>query len=695
MEKENNMEKKLILLVCMMTLMAFAIAAPGAFAKPEYYAQCQGCHGGGDPAEPKNNAPSNGATCMGCHEHGGSNITATPDRTEYAPGDTIMVTLDTTRNRGGWIRAKLFDKAAPSANDVAINIASNPCQNCSVGVGGVDGITTEYPATLIASAPSAPGTYTWSASWYGNPGGSSYGAHQDVYAQFTFNVVAPDANNPPMANAAGPYNGTVNEPVAFDGSGSSDSDSTIVAYEWDFGDGHTGSGEMTTHTYASDGRFTVTLTVTDDSGDTGTDTTTATIGLGNQAPTADAKSPYNGTVNEPLAFDGSGSSDPDGSIVAYDWDFGDGNTASGPTPTQSYVAGGTYNVTLTVTDNLGAQDSDMATATIGLGNQAPIADANNPYNGTANEPIEFDGSDSSDPDGTIVAYDWDFGDGDTGTGPTPSHTYTTDGTYNVTLTVTDDAGDTGTDTTTATIGPGNQSPIADANNPYSGTVNEPVQFDGSHSSDPDGSIVAYDWDFGDGNTGTGEMTTHTYAYDGSFTVTLTVTDNMGASDSTSRTATIGLGNLPPIADANNPYNGTVNEPVQFNGSYSSDPDGTIVAYDWDFGDDSTGTGPTPSHTYISEGIYNVTLTVTDDMGASDSTTRTATIGQATQPPADNPGEDSDEAEEEGKDDDDEVDDDEDKYESDDDESEKRYDRKKRNDRKRRYKHERRYDRDDD
>ena len=180
-----------------------------------------------------------------------------------------MVTLDTTgNNRGGWIRAKLFDKATPSTNDVALDIASNPCRDCPYGVGGVNGITTEYPATLIATAPSVPGTYTWSAAWFGNPSGSSYGDHEDVYAQFTFNVVAPDVNKPPIANAAGPYNGTVYEPVAFDGSRSSDSDSTIVAYDWDFGDGSTGSGKMTTHAYASDGRFTVTLTVTDDAGDT-------------------------------------------------------------------------------------------------------------------------------------------------------------------------------------------------------------------------------------------------------------------------------------------------------------------------------------------------------------------------------------------------------------------------------------------
>ncbi len=155
-----------------------------------------------------------------------------------------MVTLDTTRNRGGWIRAKLLDKAAPSTNDVAINIASNPCPDCPYGVGGVNGITTEYPATLIANAPSAPGTYTWSAAWYGNPGGSSYGSHRDVYAQFTFNVVAPDVNKPPIADAGSSR--YASEPATF-GNGALDGtvtlDVTVPDDSWILVTGSNADGE--------------------------------------------------------------------------------------------------------------------------------------------------------------------------------------------------------------------------------------------------------------------------------------------------------------------------------------------------------------------------------------------------------------------------------------------------------------------
>ena len=437
-------------------------------------------------------------------------------------------------------------------------------------------------------------------------------------------------NQPPVADANGPYSGTVNIPLTFDGSASNDPDGTIVSYDWNFGDGNTGTGVAPTHTYTVDGTFNVSLTVTDDANSTGTSTTTATIGLGNQPPVADPNGPYSGSVGVAVAFDGTGSSDLDGTIVSYDWNFGDGSTGTGPTPGHSYATAGLYNVILTVTDDAGATDSAGTTADITVpANQPPVADANGPYSGTAGTPVTFDGTASSDPDGSIVSYTWDFGDGSTGSGATPGHTYAADGNYTVTLTVTDDAGDTGTDATTASIGAvGNLPPVSDANGPYSGTAGMPVAFDGSGSSDPDGSIVSYTWDFGDGSTGSGATPSHTYTTDGNYTVSLTVTDDAGATDTATTAATIGQGNLPPAADPNGPYSGTVGVPVAFDGSGSSDPDGSIASYAWDFGDGNTGSGATPSHSYATEGTYNVTLEVTDDTGATDAAMTTARIKPA-------------------------------------------------------------------
>jgi PKD repeat protein len=477
-------------------------------------------------------------------------------------------------------------------------------------------------------------------------------------------------NQPPTADPNGPYNGTLGSPVSFNGSGSSDSDGTITSYNWDFGDGASGTGVSPSHIYGTDGTFTVSLMVTDNDGATDTASTTATIALGNQPPIADPNGPYSGTVGLPVSFDGSDSSDPDGTIISHSWDFGDGSSGMGVNPSHSYNAAGTYNVTLTIMDNAGATDSGGTTATISnVANLSPVADANGPYSGTAGSPVTFDGTASTDPDGSIVSYDWNFGDGTIAmdAGATPSHTYGSNGSFTVMLTVTDNAGVSASDSTTANIGNvSNEPPVADANGPYSGTVGSPVSFDGGGSSDPDGSITAYQWNFGDGSTGTGVNPDHAYNTDGSFTVTLMVTDNAGASDTDTTTATIGVGNLPPTADANGPYSGTVNVAVLFDGAGSSDPENGPLTYAWDFGDGSSGTGTNPTHSYSAVGTYNVTLTVSDNAGATDSDMTTASITTITPPPPGDDDDRDDDRDDDDRDDDDRDDDDRDDDDRDDD-----------------------------
>jgi len=174
----------------------------------------------------------------------------------------------------------------------------------------------------------------------------------------------------------------------------------------------------------------------------------------------------------------------------------------------------------------------------------------------------------------------------------------------------------------------NVPPVADADGPYTGGVGQTIQFNGSGSDDPDGTVVSYDWDFGDGSQGTGMNPTHSYAGEGTFTVTLIVTDNRGDdSDPATTTATIEAVpvNQPPAADAGGPYTGDAGVPVAFDGGNSSDIDGSIVSYDWDFGDGGDGTGPQPTHSYASGGSYTVTLTVTDDGGLTNSATTSVEI----------------------------------------------------------------------
>jgi PKD repeat protein len=141
-----------------------------------------------------------------------------------------------------------------------------------------------------------------------------------------------------------------------------------------------------------------------------------------------------------VTVDGSASADPDGTVASYAWSFGDGTTGSGVTASHTYAAGGTYTVTLTVTDDAGATATTTSTVTA-TPNKAPTAAFST---AVTDRTVGLDASASADPDGTVASYAWNFGDGATGSGATTSHTYTTDGTFPVTLTVTDDDGATTT-----------------------------------------------------------------------------------------------------------------------------------------------------------------------------------------------------------------------------------------------------------
>jgi len=340
--------------------------------------------------------------------------------------------------------------------------------------------------------------------------------------------------------------------VDFDASPSHDPDGIIVKYEWSFGDGSSGSGGSTSHTYTTSGTYTINLKVTDDNGKTATKSETITVlppyNVDTGLTATFVASPRSYLV-PPLTiqFDASGSSADQGVIVLYSWNFGDGRTGSGRIVLHTYSSAGSYTVSLTVTDTQGATDSITLTIQVSMdggveGNIKPSANFTaSPTSGTAPLAVDFDASGSSDPDGSITSYNWTFGDGSTGTGVTTSHTYNTAGTYTVSLTVIDGQGATGSTTRIIQVNTSgeNASPIASFTaSATSGVAPLAVDFNASGSSDPDGSIASYNWAFGDGTTGTGVTTSHTYSIPGTYTARLTVTDNEGAKSNASQVISV-------------------------------------------------------------------------------------------------------------------------------------------------------------
>ncbi|HEC89111.1 MAG TPA: PKD domain-containing protein [Thermoplasmatales archaeon] len=249
----------------------------------------------------------------------------------------------------------------------------------------------------------------------------------------------------------------------------------------------------------------------------------------NNPPVANVGGQYSGYTNQLIYFDGSTSYDSDGNIVSYKWSFGDGSTEYGEKVSHKYAESGKYIVTLTVKDDDGATAIDSTTVNIIANpeNQAPIANAGGPYYAGVGESIHFDASASYDSDGEIVSYLWNFGDGEKTFGETVYYSYDSEGTYIVTLTVTDNNGSVKTAYTTAIISSGSGTKLSvDLPSSYTGFVGQNIQFTATTSGN---NIVSYTWDFGDGTELITQNSTinHTYSEAGIYNVTITVSDTYG------------------------------------------------------------------------------------------------------------------------------------------------------------------------
>ena len=298
------------------------------------------------------------------------------------------------------------------------------------------------------------------------------------------------------------------------------------------------------HTYSQSGNFNVVVTVTDKDGGVGTASQLVVVSE-NEDPVANAGGPQNAPEGQTVLLSGLNSSDSDGQIVSYDWDYGDGNTDSGPTVSREFNDNGVFNVTLTVTDDEGAQSQD--TAVITIVNVAPTVRPGDNQATDEGSPVgisfTFDDVGLLDTHGAVISW----GDNSTtniqvaASPETVFHGYGDDGVFTVNIFVTDDDGGIGSGDLTVTVS--NVDPDVDAGADQSAFAGDPVILNAEFGDDGTGDTHTATIDWGDGTVEPGDVTeptspgivagSHVYATDDVFRVTVTVRDDNGGVDSDS------------------------------------------------------------------------------------------------------------------------------------------------------------------
>ncbi len=295
------------------------------------------------------------------------------------------------------------------------------------------------------------------------------------------------------------------------------SDRDNLQYRWDFGDGNVSYGENVNHTYLDNATYDISLKVTDRGGLY--DYSNLTVDIYDLTPNCSFEySPSQPLEGESIDFTDDSSSYPD-PMVAWEWNFGDGNVSYGENVNHTYLDDGVYNVTLTVWDDDGSNDSTQI--------QVSVADRTPTVSFTISDSNPFEGkqviltdTSHSFPD-EIVSWYWSFGDGVFSNHQNPVHTYIENGTYEVELTVTDDDGSE--NSTSKEIVVEDTTPTVDFEWSPEPDEREIVEFQDQSSSYD--SIVWWNWSFGDGTYSTLQAPSHVYSDNGTYTVQLTVRDD--------------------------------------------------------------------------------------------------------------------------------------------------------------------------
>jgi PKD repeat protein len=509
---------------------------------------------------------------------GGTSSNANPVH-NYATDGVYTVTMSAT-NACGTVTAT---QTVTIVTDPTANFTATPTSGCGP-------LTVQFNNTSSSNAAS----YQWSFPG-GTPNTSTVANPVVVYnAAGTYSVTLIAINTAGQDTTTKVNYVTVNT-VPTAGFTSSANGLTVnftntstgaTSYAWDFGDGNNSAQANPSHTYQTDGTFTVTMSATNACG-TVVSTQTVTV---TTAPTAGfTVSSSSGCAPLTVQFSNTSSAN----ATSFDWQFPGGNPSSSSQqnpPSVTYDLPGTHTVTLTVSNGAG---SSTSTQTITV-NPGPTAN----FSSTVSVLTATFTNNSTNG----IAYTWDFGDGGSSNDANPTHTYAADGTYTVVLTTSNDCG---TSTFTQNVVITTESSAGFSVSTTSGCAVLTVNFSDISSGNP----VSWAWEFPGGTPSTSSAQNPTVQYftPGVYDVTLVITSVGGSTSSFTQQNIISV-NGAPSAGFSTSVSGS--NATFINGSSDA------TSYIWNFGDGSNSTEENPTHTYLNDGVYNVTLSAVNNCGTT-------------------------------------------------------------------------------
>jgi len=413
----------------------------------------------------------------------------------------------------------------------------------------------------------------------------------------------------------------------------SDPDGTISQIQVDWGDGTLDAlpenGTSAIHSYALAGPYAITVTATDDAGFTSS--SQATIAITDRSPPLSfTQSPTTAPTGTPITLTIS-ASDPDGTVSQIQVSWGNGTIDVLPgnaiVDIHSYSIAGSYTVTVTATDD--ASMTSVSQDSVTITDRPPTVVFTTSANTVPTGAVITLAINAADPDGTVSAIIVSWGDGTIdnvqGNATGDSHSYSTPGDYTAYANATDDASLT-TQSSDIVLTITDRLPFAvlKISTTASQTLSN-IGFNATGSFDPDGTIVGYAWNFGDGTSGAAFAVIHSYTEDGNYTVVLAVTDNSGSVGMVSIIVRI-QDRAPTASFTFTPTSPLAGQVLGFDGSSSYDSDGTVIGFVWNFGDGVTSNGINASHAYATNGTYTVSLTVMDDDGVAGSSDTSIIVG---------------------------------------------------------------------